>query len=54
MTTGTSRPEALLGPGDEFGPGNEFGLGPDFVSEAIDPEPVVMEEMAEFPSDDND
>ncbi len=48
MTTGTSRPEALLGPG------NEFGLGPDFVSEAIDPEPVVMEEMAEFPSDDND
>ena len=54
MTTGTSRPEALLGPGDDFGPGNEFGLGPDFVSEAIDPEPVVMEEMAEFPSDDND
>ena len=54
MTTGTSRPEVLLGPGDEFGPGNEFGLGPDFVSEAIDPEPVVMEEMAEFPSDDND
>ncbi len=54
MTTGTSRPEPLLGPGDEFGPGGEFGLGPDFVSEAIDPEPVVMEEMAEFPSDDND
>ena len=54
MTTGTSRPEALLGPDDDFGPGNEFGLGPDFVNEAIDPEPVVMEEMAEFPSDDND
>ena len=54
MTTGTSRPEPFLGPGDEFGPGSEFGLGPDFVNEAIDPEPVVMEEMAEFPSDDND
>ena len=48
MTTGTSRPEALLGPGDEF------GLGGDFMNEAIDPEPLVMEEMAEFPSDDND
>ena len=48
MTTGTSRPEALLGPGDEF------GFGGNFVNEAIDPEPLVMEEMAEFPSDDND
>ena len=48
MTTGTSRPETLLGPGDEF------GLGGDFMNEAIDPEPLVMEEMAEFPSDDND
>ena len=54
MTTGTSRPEPFLAPGDEFGLGNEFGPGPDFVNEAIDPEPVVMEEMAEFPSDDND
>ncbi len=48
MTTGTSRPEPFLAPGDEF------GLGPDFINEAIDPEPVIMEEMAEFPSDDND
>ena len=48
MTTGTSRPEPFLTPGDEF------ALGGDFVNEAIDPEPVVMEEMAEFPSDDND
>ena len=47
MTTGTSRPETLLGPGDEF------GLGGDFMSEAIDPEPLVMEEMG-VPSDDND
>ena len=48
MTTGTSRPEPFLTPGDEF------ALGGDFAREAIDPEPVVMEEMAEFPSDDND
>ena len=48
MTTGTSRPETLMGPGDEF------GLGGDFMNEAIVPEPLVMEEMAEFPSDDND
>ena len=47
MTTGTSRPETLLGPGDEF------GMGGDFMSEAIDPEPLVMEEMG-VPSDDND
>ncbi len=48
MTTGTSRPEPFLGPADDF------GLGGDFVNEAIDPEPIIMEEMAEFPSDDND
>ncbi len=48
MTTGTSRPEVLLGPTDDF------GLGGDFMNEAIDPEPVILEEMAEFPSDDND
>ena len=48
MTTGTARPEPFLGPA------NEFGLGGDFVNEPIDPEPLVMEEMAEFPSDDND
>ena len=47
MTTGTSRPETLLGPGDEF------GLGGDFMNEAIVPEPLVMEEMG-VPSDDND
>ena len=48
MTTGTSRPEPFLAPGDDF------SLGADFINEPITPEPLVMEEMAEFPSDDND
>ncbi len=49
MTTGTSRPEPSL-----LGPGDDFGLGDDFMNEPIDLEPVIMEEMADFPSDDND
>ncbi len=48
MTTGTSRAEpSFLGP-------NDFGLGGNFADDPIAPEPIIMEEMAEFPSDDND
>ena len=48
MTTGAAQQEPILVGGDS-------GFGPDFGDERIEPEPIVMDELAvEIPSDDDD
>jgi DNA-directed RNA polymerase subunit beta' len=48
MTTGSAQQEPILVGGDS-------GFGPDFGDERIEPEPIVMDELAvEIPSDDDD